>query len=207
MKATTKFEVIDHQSAIDDESTNNDNEIDTSQNTDCEYAYLEPTTHWYYRGGSLVIPSMYQLTPTCINISMAIAIMLVNNYLMFCADNWARHVSNALILIALLTSFSITFGNPGYVRQYITKHDYERLKSIDAFECHICYTLRCSDVRLVHCWSCNCCVADIDHHCRVFGTCITQKNMCLFYMAIALLCMAMISVYVCMYLIMSKCAN
>jgi len=69
-----------------------------------------------------------------------------------------------------------------------------------AYYCQTCkFTYPKNDKPYTHCYSCNICCADMDHHCGVFGKCIGYKNKILFYTfpvcSMFLLVMSLVSIF------------
>jgi hypothetical protein len=57
--------------------------------------------------------------------------------------------------------------------------------------------------QIVHCYDCDRCCRDYDHHCPVLGNCIGKKNIWCFYGTIAFFIIGMMLAYFCMYLMLT----
>lgn len=56
---------------------------------------------------------------------------------------------------------------------------------------------------IVHCYDCDRCCKDYDHHCPVLGNCIGKKNIWTFYGVIAFFIIATMIAYFSMYLMLT----
>ena len=48
-------------------------------------------------------------------------------------------------------------------------------------KCKICNIITPKNLNAIHCYYCDVCVIDHDHHCTCFGKCVGKNNCCTFY--------------------------
>ena len=100
------------------------------------------------------------------------------------------------IKIAVTTIFIIHFfsylltiiANPGIPdRKYYSKNYIQNIKKGEESKydkCKICNIITPKELNVSHCYYCDVCVIDQDHHCSFLGKCIGKNNCILFYVAI-----------------------
>lgn len=75
--------------------------------------------------------------------------------------------------------------NPGiperkyYSRNYI--RNVKREEKSKYMRCKICNIITPKALNVTHCYYCNVCVINHDHHCTCFGKCVGKNNCCAFY--------------------------
>jgi hypothetical protein len=65
-------------------------------------------------------------------------------------------------------------------RELIVNRERQATKRSDEPWCDICEVRQCKSMRISHCYDCNVCIEDIDHHCPWMGKCIGRGNMNVF---------------------------
>ena len=97
----------------------------------------------------------------------------------------------SLNIIFVIHSFSFLFtiiANPGipprkyYYNNYIKNIEKEEESNYD--RCKICNIITPKKLNVSHCYFCDVCVINHDHHCTFFGKCIGKNNCILFYTTI-----------------------
>ena len=83
------------------------------------------------------------------------------------------------LFIAIIDSIILLVKNPGFIYKQ-NEHNQNSL-----FYCHLC-GFWVEKGLYTHCSSCNCCCANVDHHCGVVGTCISKKNILFFRILIVI---------------------
>lgn len=96
------------------------------------------------------------------------------------------YVSIVCIILTQIFMIRVSYFNPGFLQHKEDK--IEMLSSIDIFEmycepCGVTFHEK-KDKRVYHCEICNLCVENYDHHCFVFGNCISKSNLRYFYATI-----------------------
>lgn len=90
-----------------------------------------------------------------------------------------------LVGCALITAYSKTaYTDPGIVKR-MTKEEFLKLPKQSEPVCRICNIYRSSGTR--HCFDCDACIEDHDHHCPWTGKCIGKNNMGYFQAFVAFL--------------------
>ena len=103
-----------------------------------------------------------------------IILAFVGNYYLFIKlELWKLIIYNILLLLLCLNYNALIILNPGII-----------IKSQKGYM-HTGYCKKCNiyfipENNLYHCYDCDICVRNIDHHCTVVSKCITKKNFILF---------------------------
>lgn len=91
-------------------------------------------------------------------------------------------------IIHFLSFFFTIIVNPGIPdRKYYYKNYINNIKKKDKSEydrCKICNIITPKVLNVTHCYYCDVCVVNQDHHCTCLGKCVGKNNCILFYMAI-----------------------
>ena len=78
--------------------------------------------------------------------------------------------------------------NPGIPeRKYYSKSYIQTIKKEEKskyIKCKICNIITPKNLNVTHCYNCNVCVINHDHHCTCFGKCVGKNNCCTFYTAL-----------------------
>ena len=82
-----------------------------------------------------------------------------------------------LLLISIFFAIKLLFSNPGIIIESSSNIN-------NSFYCNKCkiYVEKFNNSN--HCRSCNVCVYDFDHHCGIYGKCISQKNKKIFLLSV-----------------------
>ena len=99
-------------------------------------------------------------------------------------------ISLNIIFIIHFFSFLLTIiANPGIPeRKYYYKNYAENIKKEEKsnyYTCKICNIITPKELNVSHCYYCDVCVINQDHHCTCLGKCVGKNNCILFYLAIA----------------------
>jgi hypothetical protein len=103
--------------------------------------------------------------------------------------------------------FWTSFTNPGFV---LRKRDHALARTIsDSLYCTKCMVTfeEARNEQIVHCYDCDRCCRDYDHHCPVLGNCIGKKNIWSFYGVIVFFIVASMIAYFSMYLMLTSGFN
>jgi len=101
-------------------------------------------------------------------------------------------IFGALLSASLIICYSMAAcSDPGIV--FVSEIKSDESKD-DLVECGRCNILRPKNAS--HCYDCEVCIKDLDHHCPWTGKCIGQRNMRFFTCFVALVCMNIMYVVV-----------
>ena len=84
-------------------------------------------------------------------------------------------------------------GIPGrkyYLRNYI--QNIKKEEKAKYTKCKICNIITPKNLNAIHCYYCDVCVIDHDHHCTCFGKCVGKNNCCTFYTSLVTIPLYMI---------------
>jgi len=139
----------------------------------CILVYGRRSTHFPFQ--LFVGPEWY-----CMISTFALIIVPTVFFMKNVAIQWGPAVVliGTLTLIATLATFSFTaLSDPGIIFDKLPSDDVESANLID---CNHCNCKRPSTAS--HCYMCNLCVEDLDHHCPWTGKCIGKKTIKSFFM-------------------------
>mmetsp|Transcript_30764 Transcript_30764/g.38553 ORF Transcript_30764/g.38553 Transcript_30764/m.38553 type:complete len:211 (-) Transcript_30764:69-701(-) len=126
--------------------------------------------------------------------------------------HWSVGVAGIVLDASLILCYSMTAcSDPGIVyaedprwqaeEKANNDDEQESCKSVKSqnkdnyIECGMCKIHRPKGAS--HCYDCNVCVHELDHHCPWTGKCIGQKNLNFFYSFVTLLCVNIVYIIVC----------
>jgi hypothetical protein len=112
----------------------------------------------------------------------------ITNFVLISFVNVMYILTNTLLLCVAMTNPGIVINNK--IRNDIELNntdreitiDYEGVHTYDDADddcdfCNICKVNQPWNLKIRHCYDCNCCIAHHDHHCPWMGQCIGEKNM------------------------------
>lgn len=125
----------------------------------------------------------------CMLVTYALLVAPTIAFLIYVAPNLHEAVIAGGVLLCLLaiTMFTITAASdPGIVRKQ-TEAQLEAQRQVLTEEgrldtvtvCQFCNVFR--ERETTHCYDCNACVLELDHHCPWTGKCIGKNNLPFFY--------------------------
>ena len=82
-----------------------------------------------------------------------------------------------LLLISIFFAIKLLISNPGLILESSSNIN-------NSFYCNKCKIFVEKFNNSYHCKSCNVCVFNFDHHCGIFGKCISQKNKKIFLLSV-----------------------
>ena len=90
--------------------------------------------------------------------------------------------------------------NPGIPeRKYYSKNYIQNIKKEEKskyIKCKICNIITPKELNVSHCYYCNVCVINPDHHCTCFGKCVGKNNCCTFYTTLVTIPLFMIVAFI-----------
>jgi hypothetical protein len=112
-----------------------------------------------------------------IYIILIILLFVGNHYLFSKLELWKQIIYNVLLFLFFICYSVIALLNPGIIIRSEKGHK------------HIGYCKKCNlfflpEENIYHCFDCNVCVKQLDHHCSVVRKCITKKNFVYFILMI-----------------------
>ena len=129
-----------------------------------KYGYIGNLFVIKYRKNVFVIGMNYYLNLLIFIIYFFLYFFI--NYYIFSVNYSAFNVSNFVLLIALIfTHIRLTISDPG-----ISKSK-NNLVKCSSDKCYIN-----SKKNFIHCYSCDVCIRNLDHHCDFIGKCIGHRN-------------------------------
>jgi hypothetical protein len=97
-----------------------------------------------------------------------------------------QFITTSLCLIQLSNLLVLTLSNPGILpKVFGSELDVQDLKDMGHRVCVFCKIAR--PPKTQHCYSCDVCVENLDHHCPWTGKCIGKNNIHSFYFFLALI--------------------
>jgi hypothetical protein len=101
---------------------------------------------------------------------------------------WVKIGISSIFFLHFFSFLYTIFSNPGIPeRKYYTRNYIQYIKKEEKgkyTKCKICNIITPKSLHVVHCYYCNVCVFDHDHHCTCFGKCVAKNNCILFYISI-----------------------
>jgi hypothetical protein len=161
--------------------------------------------------GRMVIkgPGFQSISPCIMIILLLIAFPLLADVLSCAANTIWPNVVFFFHCFLILNIFRTSLMDPGYVKRRTDPQiirDYE-----GAWYCTACMvTLKeRKEKKIAHCYDCERCTEEHDHHCIVVGMCIAKKNLWSFYMMIGTFMIFMVSSYYTLFLTLElkECAE
>ena len=109
---------------------------------------------------------------------------------------WVKIGITSVFLINFFSFLYTILINPGIPeRKYYSRNYIKTIKKEEKsnyVKCKVCNIITPKKLKVTHCYYCNVCVIDQDHHCTFFGKCVGKNNCCTFYTALASLPLYMI---------------
>lgn len=100
-------------------------------------------------------------------------------FLFILAPHMHRAVSLVTLSLLVVNVFSLSFTactDPGVVRREESHEELESGgESVSLVDCHACNMMRPRNAR--HCYRCDVCVIELDHHCPWIGKCIGKRTL------------------------------
>ena len=174
------------------QNSNNNNMMEQNHNCELDLSRYKSTKKFgitFYRIGNVYVFGFIKKDADplfCIDskwyfhsilyIITIIIIIVGNRYLFSKVELWKQIIYNLLIFALFLSYTVLIILNPGYVIR--SKKGYK----------HIGYCRKCNifflpEENVYHCFDCNICVKQLDHHCSVVRKCITKKN-CIYFVSV-----------------------
>ena len=98
---------------------------------------------------------------------------------------WVKIGINLIFGIHFFSFLYTIIVNPGIPeRKYYTRNYIRNINKEDKSKynrCKICNIITPKTLNVTHCYYCNVCVINHDHHCTCFGKCVGRNNCCTFY--------------------------
>lgn len=138
-----------------------------------------------------VFPSTLQVGPDypCTLVTFGLIIGVSTPFLILVAPNLhlAVVIAGIVLLLTTLAAFAVTaFSDPGYIpKQTREELEFQRKRMEEEglsgtfTVCQFCNVIRTAQT--THCYDCDSCVIELDHHCPWTGHCIAKANLTPFY--------------------------
>ena len=101
---------------------------------------------------------------------------------------WVKIGISSIFFLHFFSFLYTIYSNPGIPeRKYYTRNYIQYIKKEEKgkyTKCKICNIITPKSLHAVHCYYCNVCVFDHDHHCTCFGKCVGKNNCWSFYTAL-----------------------
>ena len=114
--------------------------------------------------------------------------ILIRYYIYDNNFKWIKITQNIMFVTHFFSFLLTVIANPGipdrkyYYKNYIDKITEEDEDLYD--KCEICNIITTKKLNVSHCYYCDVCVVDQDHHCTCLGKCVAKNNCILFYISI-----------------------
>jgi hypothetical protein len=98
---------------------------------------------------------------------------------------WVKIGINTIFGIHFISFLYTIIVNPGIPgRKYYSRNYIQNIKKEEKSKytmCQLCNIITPKQLHAIHCYYCDVCVIDQDHHCTCFGKCVGKNNCCTFY--------------------------
>ena len=157
----------------------------------------------YIKGYPIISIGKNILFPLLVCLIICIIYIVIYNYFFIYSGTFLQKMFNYIFLIYIISHSLAIIINPGipsfkYHKNIINKLKEHKLNELDCTRCNICNLSYKLKDKIGHCYSCNICYYEYDHHCIWIGHCIGKYNKYFFFgfifssMTFIMICLTMV---------------